>query len=117
MIKPFKYPLEIYKGADFIFDFRLKDESGYIDLTGCTIYFRASNKADGTNEFSFSSTDSPQTITIDTADNNLIRVLIDKDDTAALTVPELYYEIDLLDAEGLTHRYLIGSISVYGDAA
>jgi hypothetical protein len=116
MIKPVKRNLEIYKGADFLLQFRLKLEDAYINPNDGEVTFKASDKIDGTNVFSFSSTESPVTISIDDEDNYLITVQISATDTADITALELYYEVDFVDAGGVVSRWMLGSINIYGNA-
>ncbi len=111
------YNTNLYKGSDFILKLRFKCAGSYVDLTGYTIYFNVSDAPSGTNLFSFSSADSPATITIDEDDNYLITISIDASDTSNIVDSKLYYEIDWLTPSGIRERKLVGNINVYGDAS
>lgn len=114
MIKPVKRNLDLYKGADFIFEFRIKSDGASIGDHEIT--FKASEMAGTASVISLSSSDSPETITIDSADDNLITIRIDAIDTAALTNKELYYEIDSIDTNGIVSRWMMGQINIYEGA-
>lgn len=113
---PVKYLKNIHRGTDFVFQFRFKYDGEYTDLTGSTVFFDVSDSVDGTNLFSFSSADSPETITIDANNNWLVTVTIPRTDTLTITQNELYYQIDKTGTDGLRLRYAIGSLPVLGDA-
>lgn len=116
MRQPDKKDIRAYRSRDFKFQFRIKCDGSYLDLSTSTVFFNASDGVDGVNVLSYSSADSPAAITIDADDNYLVTVLIDDSVITAITQSELYYEIDIEDASGFREPWLLGSIYVLGDA-
>lgn len=114
-MKPIVRAHDLYKGADFLMQFRFKHDGAYIDLTGSVVKFRAYDPAnDSSPLFEFSSDVVSPNITIDTGDNNLVTVLIGLVDTTDLTQKSLWYEVDLVDAGDITKRWMVGEIAVHG---
>lgn len=117
MIKPACYNIDFYQGVDFDFDFRLKTDGSYVDLSTYTIVFSASSNSGGTNILSYSSADSPSIFSYDADENFLVTMLIPRADIEALTDNELYYTIDITDTAGLKQRYMQGNIYVHEGAS
>jgi hypothetical protein len=104
------YDLNIYKGADFVFKFRLRSDNDYLNPTEVT--FKASASSDGSAVIDKSLSDSPTDITIDSSDNYLITITVPYSETDAITQANLVYQIDAT-ISGLIYRKLMGNIRLY----
>lgn len=114
MITPVSKNFTLFKGATFSIKIRLKNENDVKDMTGLEVQFNASDVPGGTNVFSYSSEDSPAFITVDA--DNYITISIPAADTATITNPDLYYEIDVIDG-ATVERWMLGTISCKENAA
>lgn len=101
------YNLNMYKGADFVFEFRLKSESDYVNPTVVT--FKAAASVGGAAVISKSLVSG---ITIDEDDDYLITITVPLSETDAIAAPKLYYEIDATIGS-TRYRKLMGNINVF----
>jgi len=114
VIKPIEKDAELYKGATFKLEFRIKDDGNYTDTSLWGFTFKAVEKnSGGADVLATNSTDSPAGIVVDSADNYLITVTISAVDTAAITqTGQLYFEIDATNNLGEVERRWIGNINL-----
>lgn len=115
-MKPESYDLYFYRNADFKFEFRIKCDGSYLDLTGYTIDFNASEGAGGTNVLSYSTGDSPSNIAVDASDNYKVTISSTSEIIDAITQATLFYTIDLVDSSDFDQRYMAGNIYIQNGA-
>ena len=102
------YDLKMYKGADFVFEFRLRSDDEYINPELVT--FKAADSP--SDAVLISKSTSTGGIEIDANDKYLITITVPFSETDAITVPRLYYEIDATIGS-IRYRKLMGNINVY----
>lgn len=114
MIEPIEKDVDLYKGATFKLQFRIKESGAYVDTSDWSFTFKAVEKnSGGTEVLAANSTDSPAGIVVDSANNYLITVTISASDTAAITQEgQLYFEIDVITNTGESQRRWIGNINL-----
>jgi hypothetical protein len=111
-MQPVQYNnLKLHAGAVFRFAFRLSRAGTFVDATD--VVFTASDKPGGTEIFSFSYSESP---TFFSVENDIYTLEIPSSQTASLTNPELYFQVDIVEA-GENERWITGNIKVYQNAA
>lgn len=101
---------DIYKGADFVFKFRLGSCGQYLDVTGGDIVMKIAEKAGGTTLFTL---DTAAGITIDGDD---ITATLTDTQVDTLTDTRLYYRVDFVDQAGVITPYFDGILTVHEDA-
>jgi hypothetical protein len=101
--------LNLYKGADFVFEFTFKIDE--VAVNPDLVTFKASSAVGGSSIVS-KSTVSSNGITVDSDNNYLITVKIPNSETASITQAKLYYEIDVTK-DSTKYREILGSIQVF----
>lgn len=109
---PEKYNLNLYKGADFVFETRFKEDDFYIDPG--IVRFKATNKEVSPEDvvFDYSSGASPEYITIDEGENYLVTLRIPAAVTAAIMATQLLFQIDTENDDGEIDRRIIGTLHI-----
>jgi len=111
-MQPLEYnKLKMYKGADFVFKFRLSYSGDYVDASN--VIFTASDTPGGTEIFNIQSSDSPSFLSKD--DDEIWTLRIPASDTAEVEKPELYFQVDTIES-GEHPRWIIGRMQVLDNA-
>jgi hypothetical protein len=116
MAAPFKVPLKIYQGATFFESWAWStapdESSAYtpVDLTGCTARMQVRAKIDATTPLLTLTTENGGISLGGTA--GTIELLIDADDTAALTWTSGVYDLEIVYPGGQVTRLAYGSVTV-----
>jgi len=117
MIVPIRKDFDLYKGATFKLQFRLKANCAPVDLTGYAIYMTISDRPDGEEVLSFSTSSSPTYISVDADDDYLITIELPPIITAAISEPgRAYYEIDTVNTDNERDRRLLGNLNIFEQA-
>lgn len=116
MIEPIFKDYNLYKGATFKIQFRIKRNGDYVDVSGYEWYFKAADEVNGTLVLEGDNQSSPANISVDADDDYLVTVKFSPTDTDAITqVGCLKYEIDNVLEDGERQRRMMGSINLYED--
>lgn len=109
MIKPVDYTLELYKGASFNLQFRIKDAGGIVvDVSEWVFIFKAVKTHGGDAAIDVRTDDESGAITID---DNYVTLNLSADVTAAITEKGvLYFELDSINADNERTRLVKGQI-------
>lgn len=116
MSAPTKVPLKIYQGATFFESWAWStapdESSAYtpVDLTGCTARMQVRAKIDATTPLLTLTTENGGISLGGTA--GTIELLIDADDTAALTWTSGVYDLEIVYPGGQVTRLAYGSVTV-----
>ena len=116
MSAPTKVPLKIYQGATFFESWAWStapdESSAYtpVDLTGCTVRMQIRAKIEATTPLLTLTTENGGISLGGTA--GTIELLIDADDTAALTWTSGVYDLEIVFPGGQVTRLTYGSVTV-----
>lgn len=116
MSAPFKVPLKIYQGATFTKSLTWKtapDENAAttpVNLTGCTARMQIRAKLESTAPLLSLTTENGGISLGGTA--GTVELLIDADDTTAITWKAGVYDLEIVFAGGEVRRLMYGSVTV-----
>ena len=115
-MNPEKYNLNLYKGADFVFERRFQENGVYFNPG--IVRFKATNKEVSPEDiiYNYSSGESPEYITIDEGDDYLITIRIPAAVTADIMATQLLFQIDTENTKQEIDRRVVGTIQIIDGA-